>query len=146
MRYLPSLLLISHTFLHHICSEQICVNPIFRAMWQCMVFSWFFTVWVQRLRSRIRAGQFKDVSRWRSDSLGRSYLYHRRGNKHFIHLFIFHIFVCLFVHLSVFKTLFTRVQTNFWADKNLHWFAFRLHGTRGTMQVFERQTELQSVT
>ena len=61
-------------------------------------------------------------------------------------IYLFFIFVCLFVHLFVFKTLFTRVQTNFWADKNLHWFAFRLHGTRDTMQVFERQTELQSVT
>ena len=44
------------------------------------------------------------------------------------------------------QTPFTRVRTNFWADKNLHGCAFRLHGTRVTVQVFERQTLLQSVT
>ena len=35
----------------------------------------------------------------------------------------------------------------FWTDKYLQGSrAFRLHGTRGTVQVFERQTVLQSVT
>ena len=34
---------------------------------------------------------------------------------------------------------FTWLQTNFWADKNVHGTVFRLHGTRGTLPVFERQ-------
>ena len=41
---------------------------------------------------------------------------------------------------------FTRVRTNFWTDKNLHRSAFRSHGTRRAVHVFERQTELQYVT
>lgn len=38
--------------------------------------------------------------------------------------------------------------TNFRRGKNLHGpeYAFRLHGTRGTRQVFKRQTVLQSET
>ena len=54
-----------------------------------------------------------------------------------------------FIYPCSFKqthTPFTRVRTNFWTDKNLHGCAFRLHGTRGTVQVVERQTLLQSVT
>ena len=31
-------------------------------------------------------------------------------------------------------------------DKNLQGSAFRLHGTRGTVQVFEQQTVLKPVT
>ena len=29
------------------------------------------------------------------------------------------------------------LRSHFWTDKNLHGSAFRIHGTRGTMQVFE---------
>ena len=46
-------------------------------------------------------------------------------NTLFIYLFFIYLFVCLFIYLFLRPCL---------------------HGTRGTMQVFERQTELQSVT
>ena len=41
---------------------------------------------------------------------------------------------------------FRRFRKNFSSVKNLHGSAFRLHGTDGNVQVFERQTVLQSVT
>ena len=40
--------------------------------------------------------------------------------------------------LLVFQAPFTRVRTNFCADKNLHGFTLRLHGTGGTGRIFER--------
>ena len=53
------------------------------------------------------------------------------------------IYPCFFKQT---QTPFSRVRTNFWTDKHLHGCAFRLHGTRGTVQVFKWQTLLQSVT
>ena len=47
------------------------------------------------------------------------------------------------------KRLFSPVYTSpdkLLNGKNVHGSAFRLHGTRGTKQIFERQTVLQSVT
>ena len=38
------------------------------------------------------------------------------------------------------QTPFTQIRTNFLTDKNLPESAFRLRGTRGTVQVFERQS------
>ena len=49
--------------------------------------------------------------------------------------------------IIVTENLFTRVQTNFWTDKNLHGSAFRVNETRGTVQFSsEQQTVLQSAT
>ena len=52
-------------------------------------------------------------------------------------------------NIAPLKRLFSPVYTSpdkHLNGKNVHGSAFRLHGTRGTKQIFERQTVLQRVT
>ena len=52
-------------------------------------------------------------------------------------------------NIAPLKRLFSPVYTSpdkHLNGKNVHGSAFRLHGTRGTKQIFERQTVLQCLT
>ena len=57
------------------------------------------------------------------------------------HLFVIPCFPLHIICLLLSRlTQVTRVQTNYWTDKNLHESAFCLHQTSGTVEVFERRS------